>query len=286
MGTKRSLLKLIVEKGRRKGEIIECAQSSDIRIGRVIKGNNFTIKDPAISQQHLVVEFRDGRWVVLDLDTSNGTMLNDKLIPPQAACAVRDGDVIKVGEKSALFVRISEEEGDAGVAADPSNIVEEKPSPEVVVRRNPSRRAAAALTRSTRGLESISVDVGKRRAKVPKNKLVSATVGKKQVSIAQNVEAAEECSKEMEKNEIVNDRGMQQSRNGEKDEKELGGEQPGSSKKNMENITLGQWLDRMEVWLPKQIRDVSEDLIELMRERAKQVEEFVSHQEAGNKTAA
>ncbi|CAN6461050.1 unnamed protein product [Victoria cruziana] len=278
MATKRSLLKLIVEKGRRKGEIMECEQASDIRIGRVIKGNNFTIKDQAISQQHLIVEFREGRWVVLDLGTSNGTILNNKRIPPQTACAVKDGDVIKIGERSALSVRISDEGEGAGGAKEPSHIVAVEHSPEAVVRRNPSRRAAAPSTRSTRAEESISVDVGKKRAKGPKNKLVSVAAGQKQVSIAPDVEAAKECAKETEKNEIVNDRDMQQSRNGEKDEKEVGGEQPELSKNDMENITLGQWLDRMEVWLPKQIRDVSEELIELMRERATQVEEFVSHQ--------
>lgn len=46
--------------------------------------NTFTIRDSDISRRNLVVEFREGRWVDLNLQSSDGTMLQDERIPPRA----------------------------------------------------------------------------------------------------------------------------------------------------------------------------------------------------------
>ncbi|XP_077243220.1 uncharacterized protein LOC143883807 [Tasmannia lanceolata] len=99
------ILKLIIEKGPRKGETLECNPNSSIRIGRVIKGNNCTIKDAGISQKHLKIEFISGKWSVTDLETSNGTVLNSVTIPSMTPSCLEEGDIIKIGEKTSIMVK-------------------------------------------------------------------------------------------------------------------------------------------------------------------------------------
>ncbi len=49
----------------------------------------------AISLKHCVIEEREGRIVVRDLDSTNGTFLNDYLLT--RGCPLREGDDLRVG---------------------------------------------------------------------------------------------------------------------------------------------------------------------------------------------
>ncbi|KAJ4773440.1 FHA domain-containing protein [Rhynchospora pubera] len=102
------ILQVTVLKGPRNGEILVCQPDSTIHIGRVIRGNNLALRDPGISQQHLCFRFvqADSRWFVSDLDTSNGTILNGSPIQPSVPVPVSDGDVLEIGEKTKLGVKI------------------------------------------------------------------------------------------------------------------------------------------------------------------------------------
>ncbi|KAF5189460.1 Fha domain-containing protein [Thalictrum thalictroides] len=102
------MLKLIVEKGPREGETIERKPGSKIRIGRIVKGNNFTIKDAEISSKHLLIAFIDMKWVVYDLDTSNGTFLNEVQIEGNKGYGIKNGDFIRIGEFTEIRVCIDE----------------------------------------------------------------------------------------------------------------------------------------------------------------------------------
>ncbi|XP_010267933.1 PREDICTED: FHA domain-containing protein At4g14490-like [Nelumbo nucifera] len=144
-------MKLIFEKGPRKGEMIECKPGSLVRIGRVVRGNTFSIKDAGISSKHLSVEFKDGKWVVLDLESSNGTIVSGIKLQPLLHYDLKDGDVIKIGELTSIKVKIEEQnESDKGARRTGNNRV----SFEVVddsglenannrLRRNPRRGAAS-----------------------------------------------------------------------------------------------------------------------------------------------
>ncbi|EXB55546.1 FHA domain-containing protein [Morus notabilis] len=104
-------LKLVVTNGPREGETLEYKPGATVRIGRIVRGNNLPIKDSGISSKHLTIGSESGKWILRDLDSSNGTFLNDKQIDPNAAVDLRDGDVVKIGEQTSISVKIDEFEG-------------------------------------------------------------------------------------------------------------------------------------------------------------------------------
>ncbi|KAJ4831929.1 hypothetical protein Tsubulata_034545, partial [Turnera subulata] len=116
------LLKLIITKGPREGETVEFRAGSTVRIGRVVRGNNLTIKDAGISSKHLVIGSDSGKWTVQDLESSNGTALNSTPLPPFQSFDLRDGDTLKLGELTTVLVQFVCE-------------------PASQLRRNPRRRA-------------------------------------------------------------------------------------------------------------------------------------------------
>ncbi|KAJ4805934.1 FHA domain-containing protein [Rhynchospora pubera] len=105
-----SILQVTVLQGPRNGEILVCDPDSTIQIGRVMRGNNLALRDPGISQKHLCFRFvqadSDSRWFVSDLDTSNGTILNGSPIQASVPVPVSDGDVLEIGQKTKLGVKI------------------------------------------------------------------------------------------------------------------------------------------------------------------------------------
>ncbi|KAG9440521.1 hypothetical protein H6P81_020686 [Aristolochia fimbriata] len=124
------ILKLIIDKGPREGETIVSHSNSKIRIGRVVKGNTFAIRDHGISQKHLLIEFNGVNWTISDLDSSNGTFLNENQIEAMKAFNVSDGDTIKIGEETSILVKVEGKDENGH-----PNILESRP------RRNPSRQA-------------------------------------------------------------------------------------------------------------------------------------------------
>ncbi|XP_044498732.1 eukaryotic translation initiation factor 5B-like isoform X2 [Mangifera indica] len=128
-------LKLIVIQGPRSGETLEFKPGTTIRIGRVVRGNNVTIKDAGISSKHLVIGFQSGKWTVQDLDSSNGTSVNSSKLPPYTPVELHENDIVKLGEDTSISVKLLTENGH-----------EESVKP----RRNPTRQASARVTRSRR----------------------------------------------------------------------------------------------------------------------------------------
>lgn len=104
-------LKLAITQGPRAGETLEYQPGCTVRIGRVVRGNNLPIKDTGISSKHLSIGQESGKWILRDLDSSNGTFINGELVDPSAAVEIRDGDVIKIGERTSISVGIQECDG-------------------------------------------------------------------------------------------------------------------------------------------------------------------------------
>ncbi|CAI9092332.1 OLC1v1027533C1 [Oldenlandia corymbosa var. corymbosa] len=107
-------LMLVMEKGPLKGETREFQPGTNIRIGRIARGNTLTIKDDGISTKHLAINFQthpgpDGTsgWTISDLGSSNGTILNSDSLEPFVPVQLSDGDVIKIGELTSIKVRVT-----------------------------------------------------------------------------------------------------------------------------------------------------------------------------------
>ncbi|XP_019192852.1 PREDICTED: uncharacterized protein LOC109187176 isoform X2 [Ipomoea nil] len=130
------MLKLTMEKGPLAGQGLEFKPGIAVRVGRVVRGNNITIKDSGISSKHLTIEFNssDGKWVIRDLGSSNGTFLNAGKLDPSCPACLSDCDVIKIGELTSIKVQI----GDAAPAPAPAPARAPTRS-----RRNAGRKAAA-----------------------------------------------------------------------------------------------------------------------------------------------
>lgn len=55
-------------------------------------------KSDSISRKHCVIAVRDGRALIQDLNSRNGTYVNEKRLPPDKAKILKAGDKIRVGK--------------------------------------------------------------------------------------------------------------------------------------------------------------------------------------------
>jgi len=91
---------LVALNGRQKGEDFRLREGQNI-IGSSA-GLEVTLDDPAVSAQHASVRYREGAFSLTDLDSTNGTYLNDGP-EPVARVDLKDNDVVRVGEISLKF---------------------------------------------------------------------------------------------------------------------------------------------------------------------------------------
>ena len=85
--------------GRSRGQPDESAPEIDLAGAPV---------DPGISRLHAVLERRtDGLYMLRDLGSTNGTMVNDDPVPiaPRTAVPIADGDRVRVGAWTTIIVR-------------------------------------------------------------------------------------------------------------------------------------------------------------------------------------
>lgn len=70
-------------------------------LGRAI-GNSIYIDDPYISKEHLKIYKSEINFYIEDLNSSNGSMVNDKKL--EGITKLKNGDIIKIGDLEFLFV--------------------------------------------------------------------------------------------------------------------------------------------------------------------------------------
>lgn len=61
--------------------------------------NDVVLDDPATSRRHAHIRFQDGNYVLTDLGSANGTLVNGQRV---AERALSHGDLIKVGQNEIL----------------------------------------------------------------------------------------------------------------------------------------------------------------------------------------
>jgi len=59
------------------------------------------LSDPKASRRHSQITRQGSQYILVDLGSSNGTLVNNRRI--QAGYALKEGDVIKLGETEMVF---------------------------------------------------------------------------------------------------------------------------------------------------------------------------------------
>jgi transcriptional regulator with GAF, ATPase, and Fis domain len=100
--------RLLVVSGPLKDSMIPLSEG-DITIGREAS-NGIAVSDPSVSRKHCLVSGLDGRFLVRDLDSRNGTLVNGTGVEEQW---LRHGDEIAAGDSSFVFLLEDEEQAPA-----------------------------------------------------------------------------------------------------------------------------------------------------------------------------
>ncbi|VDO28621.1 unnamed protein product, partial [Haemonchus placei] len=118
-------------KGEEALPVLHIHRQSAYLIGRDRKIADLPIDHPSCSKQHAVLQYRSvpfersdgtkGRRVlpyIIDLGSSNGTLLNGNKIEPQRYVELKEKDVLKFGFSSREFVVLNEKSAGDGGASD------------------------------------------------------------------------------------------------------------------------------------------------------------------------
>ncbi len=94
-----ALANLIVRKGQLKGHRFPI-RVPIVNVGRA-EYNDIVVPDPSVSSAHAKIQLREGIWMVVDLDSTNGTFVDGDRISGDAPIA--PGAVLRFGEISVVF---------------------------------------------------------------------------------------------------------------------------------------------------------------------------------------
>ncbi|XP_010463645.1 PREDICTED: transcriptional regulator ATRX homolog [Camelina sativa] len=185
------LLKLEFTQGPRAGDSLGFKPGSTIRIGRVVRGNEIAIKDAGISTKHLrIVSDSSENWIIQDLGSSNGTILNSESIDPDTPVNLSHGDEIKLGEFTSIVVNFVSD-----VQAPPPQEHKLPPRP----RRNNKRNAVSDPDPDP--IESVQEKPKRARGslKQEENEVPKKTRASRKKNLADIVDKEEELEVEVEK---------------------------------------------------------------------------------------
>jgi pSer/pThr/pTyr-binding forkhead associated (FHA) protein len=95
--------KLIVTTGPQEGNTIPLMLSK-ITVGRATSKANWEValQDPSVSRPHAKLELVDTTWIVYDMGSANGTLVNGTPVNEKGR-PLRDGDILTFGATLVLF---------------------------------------------------------------------------------------------------------------------------------------------------------------------------------------
>lgn len=91
---------LVALNGHHKGEDFRLREGQNV-IGSG-PGLEITLEDSAVSARHASLRYREGVFLLTDLDSTNGTFVNDSN-EPVARVELKDNDVVRIGEVALKF---------------------------------------------------------------------------------------------------------------------------------------------------------------------------------------
>lgn len=116
----------------------------EITIGRTME-NDVVLPDPGISRQHVSIRDKGGAYILKDLGSSNGTILNGRRIDEEEV--IKSGDIIVVGGAQVRFEGVS---GDNGGQRS-GRTAASRPRAQRGVRARPARQRQARQGGARRG---------------------------------------------------------------------------------------------------------------------------------------
>lgn len=69
-------------------------------IGRAAGPNSVQLDDAGVSARHATLEYANGQWLLRDLQSTNGTFVNEQRV---SVAEVHDGDRIRCGGVELIF---------------------------------------------------------------------------------------------------------------------------------------------------------------------------------------
>src|SRR2546430_5383585 len=103
----------------------------EVTIGRV-QGNDIILPKGNVSKRHSRIVLKDGKFIIVDLKSTNGTYVNGRKIT--SPLVVKGSDKIYIGD----FILSIEELAGAGVAADDSPSMGPRPRSATIPRPPPA----------------------------------------------------------------------------------------------------------------------------------------------------
>ena len=110
-----AFLKIVA--GSKQGLNVPLPTDGPLVIGR--RGGDLVLEDSMISGRHLEIRLRDGGWHLRDLGSTNGTMVDGRLVRDTA---LRPGAEITLGSTRLVLFLAEDNETDGGSASPPSQL--------------------------------------------------------------------------------------------------------------------------------------------------------------------
>lgn len=157
---------LTVVSGPEKGKVHRLRDGSRFTIGR--KQGDVPLDDRSVSRHHARIELQSGQWHIIDLESGNGTYLNQERLTPQLAVPLDDGDRIQLGRVMLVFnTAVLQAQADAAAALDEADETHagSEALEEVLAAQEQTQKSLAALEQR---LEQLSWQLATKPESTPK----------------------------------------------------------------------------------------------------------------------
>lgn len=138
---------LVIREGTNWNDVFRLIPGQVVTIGRA-PSNQVVVKDERCSRAHAELYEADGRWILRDLGSRNGTLVGDQLVEGEQL--LKSGDIVRIGHSQLMFVnQLSEAFGDGALAGTDLQAGSEPPPPAGTADENTSSGVPAELIDST-----------------------------------------------------------------------------------------------------------------------------------------